>query len=301
MYTYDIAASIVAYKTAPAIINKAIYSFLQTELHVAILIIDNSPTNILYQDLLKDDRVTYIFNNKNVGFSKAHNQGINYFRNKTKYFLVLNPDVYFEGSVLTDLFEYMEANADTGLIAPKVLYPNGRNQISRRLIPSPIDLIVRRLPLGNKLFHKRARTNEYLDAQSHQILEVPFLLGCFMFLRATALAKSGLFDERYFVYLEDLDLCRRMNKHYKVVYHGQSKIYHIYQRDSSKNLKMLFLHTISMIKYFNKWGWLSDADRKEMNYRALALVNAKEEENKYALADSMHPHFDMHNTSTASS
>ncbi|WP_439882421.1 glycosyltransferase family 2 protein [Pontibacter sp. MBLB2868] len=270
MYRYDIAASIVAYNNDPAILNNAINSFLDTNLRVGILIIDNSPSNTLVKLLVKDERVYYIFNGSNVGFSKAHNQGIAYFKNKAKYFLVLNPDVFFEGNTIDILYSYLELNPQVGLTAPRVVYPNGEEQISRRLIPTPADLLIRRLPLAAKLFSTRTKANEYHNVDSQQILEVPFLLGCFLLFKMDALEQVGYFDERYFVYLEDLDICRRMDKHFKVIYYGHVKIYHHYQRASSKSLTMLFHHTISVVKYFNKWGWFIDAERKAINKSAMA-------------------------------
>ncbi|MEJ8802685.1 glycosyltransferase family 2 protein [Pontibacter sp. H249] len=285
MFSCDIAASIVAYKNDAAIINKAISSFLNTSLSVSILIVDNSPTDVLKSKLLKDERIHYIFNNANVGFSKAHNQGIKYYRNKAKYFLVLNPDVYFDELTLSLLFNYLEAHNNVGLIAPKVLYPNGDTQVSRRLIPNPVDLVARRLPGGKLIFKKRASINEYHEVDNRFILEVPFLLGCFMLLRMSAIEKVGLFDERYFVYLEDLDLCRRMSKQFKIVYHGQATIYHHYQRASSRNPKMFLLHTVSMIKYFTKWGWFNDIERKEINKNAITKYTVEAEEKHLLLKE----------------
>ncbi|MBC5992115.1 glycosyltransferase family 2 protein [Pontibacter cellulosilyticus] len=272
MYKYDIAASIVAYKNNHDIINAAVRSFLDTNLEVAILIIDNSPSDILKQELINDERVFYRFNGNNVGFSKAHNQGIQHFKDICKYFLVLNPDVYFDGITLSTLYNYLESHPDTGLIAPKVLYPNGDIQTSRRLIPSPIDLFIRRMPFGKSLFSKRTDLNEYSNCDHNAVIEVPFLLGCFMLFRTSAINEVGMFDERYFVYLEDLDICRRFTTKYKVIYYGQAKIYHLYQRASSKHLSMLMLHTVSMVKYFNKWGWISDKERKKINKKAVALI-----------------------------
>lgn len=277
MYQYDIAASIVAYESDPVILNSAIHSFLDTELSVSILIVDNSSTNYLENTLPIDPRVKYIHNDSNVGFSKAHNQAIRYFKNNSKYFLVLNPDVYFDNTTLKSLYDYLENNPEAGLIAPRVLYPTGDIQTSRRLIPSPLDLIIRRIQLGKLFFPDRSMTNEYQTVDPKSIIEAPFLLGCFLLFRTSVLNKVGLFDERFFVYLEDVDFCRRVNKHAKVVYYGKSHIYHLYQRASSKNFKMFVLHTISMIKYFNKWGWFNDPEREEINSSAIALMQLDKE------------------------
>jgi GT2 family glycosyltransferase len=282
MHIYDIAASIVVYKNDPAILNQAIESFLNTPLEVSLLIIDNSPTDSLKELLVQDPRISYVFNNNNVGYSKAHNQGIRHFADTCKYFLVLNPDVYFSSSTLSNLYHYLEDHPKAGLVAPRILYPNGDLQTSRRLIPNPIDLMLRRVPVVNKLFKKRTELNEFQASDPKGIMEVPFVLGCFLLFRMDTLNKTGLFDERYFMYLEDLDICRRLAMHTQVVYNGQSYIYHFYQRDSSKNLKMFLHHIVSMIKYFHKWGWFNDTERAAINSRAIEFVQIapKEEQRK---------------------
>lgn len=265
---FDITASIVAYCNDPAILNNAIRSFLDTDLHVRIYIYDNSPTDKLKDELVKDKRLVYQYNHANLGFGKAHNIGIRNSLENSKYYLILNPDVYFEGSILENLFNFLENNPDVGLVSPKVVYPDETIQLSCRLIPSPLDIFVRRIPFGNKIFGSRMRQHQYENANFDQDLEVPFLLGCFLLARVSVLQKVDGFDERYFMYMEDLDLCRRIGAWSKVVFRANEKIYHLYERASSKKLKIFLFHFSSMVKYFNKWGWINDTERKEQNRAA---------------------------------
>ncbi len=88
-----------------------------------------------------------------------------------------------------------------------------------------------------------------------------------MFLRSDALKKVGLFDERYFIYMEDIDLSRRIAREYKTIYFPNVHIYHGHARESYGFNKLLLLHIHSAIKYFNKWGWFFDKDRKVTNQR----------------------------------
>ena len=276
-YQFDIAVSIVAYKNDPEVINAAIRSCLDTELEVRVLVIDNSPTDSLKEHLPEDTRVNYTFNQRNVGFGKAHNQAILQFAGTSKYFLALNPDVYFDNNVLATLFGYLERHPGVGVISPKVCYPDGKLQTSRRLLPSPADLLIRRLPFGSTVFGKRTRVNEYVGCDADAVVEVPFLLGCFLLFRTSVLEHTGLFDARYFMYLEDVDICRRISRHAAVVYHGQTQIFHYYQRASSKELRLLLIHTASLVKYFNKWGWLRDSEREEINSQAIILAKLQGE------------------------
>ena len=99
--------------------------------------------------------------------------------------------------------------------------------------------------------------------------KIPFLSGCFLFLRSSVISEIGLFDERYFMYAEDLDLTRRLwiNKTYPY-YYSNDTVKHGYKKESSKSLKLLFIHIFSVIKYFNKWGWI-DKKRNEINNECL--------------------------------
>ncbi len=101
-----------------------------------------------------------------------------------------------------------------------------------------------------------------------QVMNVPFLSGCFMFLRNEALKKSGLFDERFFLYAEDTDLSRRMHQQFETLFYPEVEICHVHARGSYKDFGLTFHNTKSAIQYFNKWGWFFDADRTAINHRA---------------------------------
>ncbi len=107
-----------------------------------------------------------------------------------------------------------------------------------------------------------------------KIIYVPYLSGCFMFFRTEALKQAGLFDERFFMYLEDVDLSRRIHKHYRTVYYPEISVFHQYEKGSYKNSKLLKYHLQSAIKYFNKWGYFFDKDRQEINKKILKKLNA---------------------------
>jgi hypothetical protein len=90
----------------------------------------------------------------------------------------------------------------------------------------------------------------------NKIMEVPILSGCFMFLRTDIFTSIGGFDERFFMYLEDFDLTRRMGEKSKTIFFPEVEIVHAHAKESYKNKKMMWIHIKSTIKYFNKWGWL---------------------------------------------
>jgi GT2 family glycosyltransferase len=269
----SINVSIVLFKNDQDLVKKAIFSCVNSVLINRIYLIDNSPTDILSCLASLDSRIEYIFNNANLGFGKAHNIALKRsIEENIPYHLVLNPDVYFEKGVLEELYNFMEANKDVGLVMPKVLYPDGNIQYLCKLLPTPLDLFGRRfLNFGpfKKIVEKRNEVYELRFTGYDKIMEVPYLSGCFMFIRTEVLKKVGLFDERFFMYLEDTDLSRRIHRVAKTVYYPYVYIYHEYGKGSYKSLKLLYYHIKSAIKYFNKYGWFFDKEREEINRKIL--------------------------------
>jgi GT2 family glycosyltransferase len=139
------------------------------------------------------------------------------------------------------------------------------------LLPTPVDLFVRRF-LPDRFTRKRQYKFELRATGYNKIMEVPFLSGCFMALRTKALEQCGLFDERFFMYGEDIDFSRRINEQFKTMFYPHVSIVHGYEAASYKSLKMLKIHTQSIIRYFNKWGWFWDMRRDETNKRILSKV-----------------------------
>lgn len=273
----QINASIVLYHNKTEQLTKAINSFLNTSLDVKIYLVDNSSNDDLKKLCELDDRIEYIFNNANLGYGTAHNIAMKKsIAEGVSYHVVLNPDIYFESGVLEKLFSYMEENQDVGNIIPQVLYPDGEVQHLCKLLPSPADLILRRfIPLKS---YKEKR-NKYFELHwtgYDEIMNVPSLSGCFMFLRCDTLKEIGLFDENIFMYLEDTELNRRIHTKYKTIFYPKVEIIHEYAKESYKSKKLLK----SAIYYFNKYGWIFDKQRDEINDSFLKELNYKKGEQK---------------------
>jgi GT2 family glycosyltransferase len=268
---HKITASIVVYKNDLVLLKKAVQSFLESTKESTLYLIDNSPTDSC-REHVDHPRIHYIFNNRNIGFGAGHNIALKkVLENGTSnYHIILNPDVYFDTDVVAQLFSYMESNSQVGLVMPKVLYPDGRLQPLCKLLPSPFTLFTRRflqfIPSSlNRLNHWYEMHFSGYD----KVMDVPFLSGCFMFLRVDTLRRVGLFDEQIFLYTEDTDLTRRIHKHYRTIFFPEATIYHYNQRGSYKSIIILMHHTFSAIKYFNKWGWFNDSERENINQRIL--------------------------------
>lgn len=255
-----IIASIVAFHTATNDLHRLVDCVIQSSIDV-LYIIDNSSNDSLRE--LKDvsEKIVYIYSD-NLGYGSGHNIAIKKSIEKGAYYhIVLNPDIYWTEAVIEKLTRFMDKNSDCGFVMPKVLYPDGRVQYLCKLLPSPMDLFGRRFIPFKKYKKKKAEKYELHFTGYDKVMEIPSLSGCFMFMRVDVLKRIGGFDERFFMYAEDLDLCRRIGEVSKTMYYPHVSICHEYEKGSYKNHKLLKYHICSVIKYFNKWGWLFDKKR----------------------------------------
>lgn len=255
-------ASIVLYNHCLTEIAPLVDVLRKSTLVSAIFFIDNSLNqNIKFKELSE----YYIFNNDNLGYGAAHNIAIRKsIEQNIPYHLVINPDISFEPEILAEIEDFMNKNPEIGLLMPKVFYPDGEIQYLCKLLPTPFDLIFRRF-LPRSWTFKRTERFEMRASGYDKIMEVPYLSGCFMFLRTEALRHAGLFDERFFMYPEDIDLSRRIHRKYRTVFYPYARIVHHHAKSSYLNLRMLWVHIVNMIKYFNKWGWIFDNERRKVN------------------------------------
>ena len=171
----------------------------------------------------------------------------------------------------------MEDDDSIAQVMPKVLFLNGSVQCLAKLLPTPLDLFSRFF-LPGKLIARRNNRFELRHSGYDKEMNVPFLSGCFMFFRMSALKSEGLFDERFFMYMEDVDITRRLHAKYKTMFFPSVSIYHRFSRLSYHKWKLSVAHMISVVKYFNKWGWIYDRGRRRFNKRLLKSLKTKSEE-----------------------
>ncbi|MDE6534577.1 MAG: glycosyltransferase [Muribaculaceae bacterium] len=259
-----VRASIVTYQTDIQELTKCIRS-LQAAGVSAITIVDNSPTDSLLPHC-EELGTEYIFTGKNLGYGAAHNIALRQSmeQDKTEYHLVINSDVYFDPHVIARIVTFMDSHPEVGQLIPRTVYPDGREQAVVRMLPTPLDVFGRRfLPAR---WMRRRNSRYLLEHVDHtKPFNVAYHQGSFMFLRLDALREVGLFDERFFMYPEDIDLTRRVNERFQTLFWPDVTITHAHRAASYKSLRMLRIHCVNMIRYFNKWGWFIDPKRREIN------------------------------------
>jgi hypothetical protein len=217
-------------------------------------------------------KIRYIFNQANLGYGRAHNIALRESIGKNvDYHLVLNDDIRLKAADLDSIHQFMSSHPDVGCLMPRVFSPDGEEQYLAKLLPAPMDLFGRRfLPAG--LVRKRNERFELRHLDHTLPIDAPYLSGCFMYLRTKAAELAGLFDERYFLYPEDIDLTRTIHRHYRTLYWPEVSIVHDHRRASYHSWRMTWVHMQNLCRYFTKWGWLFDRERRLYNHQTVSQI-----------------------------
>jgi GT2 family glycosyltransferase len=225
-----------------------------------IIIVDNNSKDGSRKFLkeIKNKNITYILNKKNMGFGKACNQIAAYANNY--YILFLNPDVEVTKDSINGLIDFLQKHNQTGVVTGKLLFPDKSFQLSCRQFPT-----IFRVLFGRESFLRRISPNNSISRQylmtdlNYDKIQFPdWIRGAVMLFKSSLFKKIGGFDERFFLFFEDTDICFYLRKRgYKIAYFPEAVFYHKLGSSTSKEkLKTKIVHNISMFYYI----------RKNMNY-----------------------------------
>lgn len=253
--TKDLSIIIVSYNSRRHL-ERCIGSVekLKDNLVKEIILVDNGSTDgsIAY---VKENwpKVTVVENGSNIGFAAANNAGIRH--SSGKYLMFLNPDTELSNDTAEKLASYFEHTGDAGIVAPKLLYPDGTLQYSCRTFYNLRTIFFRRFL--RKYKSGLERKHLMLDWDHDSPARVDWVLAACIFTKRELMDKIGLFDEKYRLYFEDVDLCYRFaQRGFKTYYYPLTTVVHHHQRDSAKRIsKTTIWHIQSMIRFFNKFGW----------------------------------------------
>ena len=237
MLNPDISIIIVSYNVK-TFLQHCIHSVQKAskDLNTELFVVDNNSidgTGEMVQREFPD--VNFIGNDKNLGFGKANNQALK--RSRGKYVLFLNPDTLIEENTLSVFLEFMDNNQKVGIAGPKILNSDGSLQLAcRRSFPSPSIALPKLLGLSSlfpksKVFGKYNLT--YLDPDKSYAVDA--VSGSFMFCRGELIRELNGFDEDFFMYGEDLDLCRRVQLKESLVYYVANTTIIHHKGESSKS------------------------------------------------------------------
>lgn len=224
-------------------VNRLVKQLLQYPEVTSVIVTRNIADT---SDLLSDERVSVIDNPLPMGFGENHNKAFRQVR--SPYFLVLNPDVCFLDNPFSVLLNSFSDEA-VAVCAPSIVSPVGLIEDHVRQFPSPRGLI-------RKLWGYDDSRVDY--APDSPPLAVPWVAGMFMLFRTDAFRDIGGFDEGYFLYYEDVDVCVRLwRDNRKVILVPRVSVAHDARRASRRSFQYMRWHAASMTRYFLKhWGRL---------------------------------------------
>lgn len=272
MQKNHVSASIVLFKHEPSDILPLISALSTASVDILLMLVDNSPySNLQYYENQKN--VVYFHNPENPGFGSSHNFALRHaLKLGKKYHFVVNPDVHFTGSSIDKMLEKIDEDEKIGMLMPTILNEDGSRQFLPKLLPTPLNIVVRKLKFPKSFYFKMMIDYELRDYNSRKEIEVPIISGCFFLLRLDILHEVGFFDERFFMYFEDWDLSRRVNEHYRTVWMPSINIVHEYESGANKSFRLFAIFISSALKYFFKWGWFFDYERKKVNQKTLLIA-----------------------------
>ncbi|OGC76590.1 MAG: hypothetical protein A2Z27_00700 [candidate division Zixibacteria bacterium RBG_16_50_21] len=228
---------------------------------IEIIVVDNHSSDGSVEMLRADfPEVTLIENRVNTGFSRAANQGIR--SSAGKFALLLNPDTRISGSDLESMVDYLKQNRRVGILGCQILNSQGKRQFSARSFPWFSTSFSSNQSILNRVVPKNPWSRKYLgkELSLDSPSQVDWVSGSCLLAKREVFESAGLLDERFFMYVEDVDLCKRAKeKGWEIVYYPQVKITHNNgQSVRKRKLIMLAEHHKSMYYYFTKYH----ADRK---------------------------------------
>lgn len=240
----------------------SIYQADLAGIEVEVIVIENHSYDILDDEInTRFPKVKLLKSKKNLGMGGGNNLGIN--QATGKFILILNPDTEIMKDSIKTMMEFLYRNEQAGLVGPKLLYPDGTEQISCYRFPKLFIPILRRTFLG---YFAKNYVDDYLmkNVDLNQTQIVDWIQGSCLLIKMEVLTKVGLFDERFFMYLEDTDLCKRIKlAGWQVVYLPTAQVIHHHERASAKKPwylaifinRLSRIHIESWIKYFIKWNF----------------------------------------------
>jgi GT2 family glycosyltransferase len=265
-----------------------------------IIVVDNASQDGSSEAVKeKYPEVIIIQNSSNLGFAKANNIGIK--KSIGGYVCLLNSDVQVLSNAVSFMIKYMDNNTQVAICGPKILWPDMTTQYSCMKFPSLWTQVCESMAL-NRLFPRSALfSGEYMTYYSHDRLKkVDWLIGCFMLIRRSALEKDGLLDERYFIYSEETDLCKRFHESgSEIVFLPDVSAIHHNAASSGKNpVRFSVEQVVSAVKYWKKHKsrlsrgafFILLLFHHAVRYGLWQLINKVRPRNQQKIADSIRKH-----------
>lgn len=266
----NVGVVVVSYRT-PELTVAAVRSALAVSTVSEVVVVDNAPDDPTVERLrdIDDSRLVVIPNATNVGYGTAANQGVNAAR--APLVLFLNSDAVVHADAVAALVAELERHDGHAIVGPRLIGPDGEVQRSSGLLPGPFDLAVRalglhvvarQLPVVGRLVRRSRTATEYESAATAtDSTSTSMVSGAVAAIGTDAFRELGGFDEGFFLYFEDADLCRRAGRAGMAIrYVPRARVSHVGGASSANDYHFGPHHARSMRVYLRKWyGWPGDA------------------------------------------
>ncbi|PIQ67776.1 hypothetical protein CO173_02275 [Candidatus Uhrbacteria bacterium CG_4_9_14_3_um_filter_41_35] len=246
----DVSIVIVTYKEELELLKQCFDSVeMSVDIKYEMIVVDNAGREDTEALVKQYSYAKYIKNSANLGFAAAVNLGMK--RGLARYMLLLNPDTKFGESVLAQMAEKLDHNPEVGVGSCLIKYPGGEIQDSIRRFPKLLDQTLVMLKVPH--FLKTKAVDKYMmrDADPLETQDVDSIMGAFMWIRRELINDIGYFDERYFIWFEEVDYCKMAHDAgWKIRHYSDTEITHIKG------------HMFEQIPTLKKQKWMRESLRK---------------------------------------
>jgi GT2 family glycosyltransferase len=211
----DLTIVFINYNSA-GLLDRALSTLRDAEprLRIETLVVDNgSRQRAELVEVCRSQGARLVLLGRNAGYGAAFNRGYRYASGR--YVAVANPDIVFSTPAATGLVRFLDEHSEAGAVSPQLRYPDGTPQPSARRLPRLRYILAgRRSPLA-RVFPRYAPARDFLYADAHRAVgpvPVEALIGTLVAFRRSALEQVSGFDEGFFMYAEDMDICRRLGQ-----------------------------------------------------------------------------------------
>ena len=222
--------------------------------------------SIVVNDYIKGEPVSsllpradyYLLNKSNLGYGRAVNRLVKFFEDDPHFIAVLNTDLFWQDQTFESLLDWNNNHSDVVLSTPQILDNTGEVQKLCKRNPTLLALLSRRFVPAFIKPNWLKNYDSWFQMGDHdysQIFEATYLSGCCMIIRFNAFLSIGGFDERFFLYLEDADLTRRLSVIGRCVHLPIASVFHAWGKGSYKNIRLMLVNIHSAYLYFRIWGF----------------------------------------------
>lgn len=251
----DVSVCLVLYHSGE-VVQEALQCLAAADTEAEVFLCDNSPEDGIAEKLQWHyPGIKVLTQQGNVGFGRANNSVLPYL--KSRYHLIMNPDVTFPPDLLSRMTAYMDAHPNIAILTPRVFNMDGTEQFLPKKAISIHYLLGGLLEKKGGIFRKWREEFTMADMQVDNPVPVEFATGCFLLIRTSIYKELNGFDPRFFLYQEDSDLSRRVIAEEKgsIVYHPGMWVVHQWARENTRTGKGRYRQIVSAFKYFMKWGF----------------------------------------------